>query len=273
MNWKLRYMPTAGHCRYWRAPNASLILIGLMLLVFAQQAQAEFPQRPPPQTLDGGIQLFDVVLSGDGPGQTMRLWVYLPPGDHGAKSLPCVFIAPAGSNLITGMTLSDGDRPEHLPYVKSGFAVIAYELDGKMDGRTNAALLAAVAKFMAAHGGVDNAHTAVDFALARVPEIDPQRLYAAGHSSAATVALDVTAADSRIQACCAYAPCPNLRNRLKPNLVTAVNRKLAGFDAFVDSASPAQHIDALKTKPVMLFTAEDDTNSPAGGCKGFCRGS
>jgi dipeptidyl aminopeptidase/acylaminoacyl peptidase len=245
------------------------VLVSLILVLSSLNAWAEFPQRGAAQLIEGGIQLFQLSLSGDAPGQTMKLWVYLPAGNHGAKSLGCVFVAPAGSNLMTGMVLNEGDRVEHLPYVKAGFAVIGYELDGAMEGRNTAALFTAVPKFMAAHGGIDNAKTAVDYAIARVPEIDPERLYAAGHSSAATVALDVAAADARIKACCAYAPVADLRKRFKPALVPAVNRKAPGFDAFVDTASPAQHVDALKGKPVFLLSAEDDTNVPAQSVKDF----
>ena len=240
-----------------------------LILLLTSVVRADFPDRPAAQALNGNIQFFDVSLQGDGAGQTMKLWLYLPAGTHAAKSLPCVFVAPAGSILITGMTLGDGDRAEHLPYVLAGFAVVAYELDGAMVGRTNGAVWAAVPKFMAAHGGIDNEHTAVDYVLARVPEVDPRRLYAAGHSSAATVALDVTAADPRIKACCAYAPVPNLRNRLKPTTITVLDRKVPGFDSFIDAISPVQQIEQLKTKPVMLFTADDDANVPTQSVKDF----
>jgi dipeptidyl aminopeptidase/acylaminoacyl peptidase len=250
-------------------PCATWILSCLALLMLARTARADFPDRPAPQTLEGGIQFFDVSVSGDAPGQSMRFWAYLPPGDHPAKSLPCVFVAPAGTPFITGQRLGIDDRPEHLPYVKAGFAVIAYELDGQRTVHTDAALLAAISQFMAVHGGVDNAHTAVDYALVRMPEIDPERLYAAGHSSAANLALDVAAADPRIKACCAYAPCPDLRKRLKPRFVASVSQKLPEFGAFIDSASPSQHIDELKAKPVMLFTAADDKNIPTQSVRDF----
>jgi hypothetical protein len=34
-------------------------------------------------------------------------------------------IAHAGALLYHGITLAEGDRPEHLPYVRAGFAIIA----------------------------------------------------------------------------------------------------------------------------------------------------
>jgi hypothetical protein len=41
-------------------------------------------------------------------------------------------IAGAGSSLITRMDPGDGDRPEHLPHVRAGFAALADELDGAL---------------------------------------------------------------------------------------------------------------------------------------------
>jgi dipeptidyl aminopeptidase/acylaminoacyl peptidase len=254
--------PATLNMRFGNPRRSTWILICLALLMPTWTARAGFPTLPSAQTLEDGIQFFDVVLTGDAPGKNMRLWVYLPPGDHPAKSLPCVFIAPSGTPFITGQSLSVGDRPEHLPYAKAGFAVIAYELDGTLAVHSDSALLIAVNQFMAAHGGIDNARAAADYALAQVPGIDPDRLYTAGHSSAATVALDVAATDPRIKACCAYAPCPDLHKRLKPRLIASLSLKLPEFGAFIDSASPSQHIDALKAKPVMLFTAADDKNVP-----------
>jgi dienelactone hydrolase len=235
------------------------------------RGMTDLPSANPGQTLEGGIQFTEVsmVRGRRRPGSAAKLWLYLPPGSHGPKSLPCVFIAPAGSNLMTGNDLGDGDRDEHLPYVKAGFAVVAYELDGIPAARNDRAVLAAIPQFIAVHGGVDDAHAAVDYALTSVPEIDPRRLYVAGHSSAATVALDVAAADPRIKACCAYAPVANLRNRINASVVAIVSPRVPGFDAFLDSASPSQHVDDLKSKPVLLFTADDDDNVPTQSVRDF----
>jgi dipeptidyl aminopeptidase/acylaminoacyl peptidase len=259
-----RFLPVVmnAHLPQGLGHRAGGVLAALALLILIGSARADFPQRPPGRSMEGGIQWFEISLKGEGPGQTMTLWLYLPPGEHPAKSLGCVFVAPAGSNLMTGMTLSDEDRAEQLPYVNAGYAVIAYELDGKMKNRTLAAAYAAAPRFIAAHGGVDNARTAIDYALARVPEIDPRRLYTAGHSSAATVALDVAAADPRIAACCAYAPGVNLLQRWGEEAMAVFSRHVNGFRAFAAAASPSNHLDELKTKPLLLFTARDDANIP-----------
>jgi dipeptidyl aminopeptidase/acylaminoacyl peptidase len=219
-----------------------------------------FPPRPAATVLARQVQLFDVPVTGSAPGQTMRLWVYLPPGNHPAKSLPGVLVAPAGSNLITGMTLGDGDRPEHLPYAAAGFAVVAYELDGALpDGaETDAAVTAAVKGYIASKGGVLNAQTAIDYLEQRVPEVDPTRLYAAGHSSAGTVALVLAASEPRVKGAVAYAPGVSLRDHLGLDVVRSLNRAIPKAAEFLDYGSPDQRI-ADFASPVMLFAARDDT--------------
>ena len=238
---------------------AATIVFAVVCL--ATSSRADFPPRSDAKLLDGGIRQYDVHLTGNGPGQALHLLVYLPAGDQTEHSLPCVLVAPAGTNLAVGNAIEDGYTAETLPYVKAGFAAVKYELDGDMPEKpTNAQLFKAVTAFVAAHGGVDDARAAIDYLLARVPEVSPDRIYTAGHSSAATVALDVAAADPRIKACCAYAPCPDLRKRLPARFVKAVAAHVAGFDGFVDEASPDHHVAQLAAKPVLLFSAEDDRN-------------
>src|SRR5436190_14838996 len=94
------------------------------------------PNLPAGETLAPGVKCSEVKLYREGVRSPMRLWVYLPDPLPTAK-LPCILIAPAGSRMFHGMALADGDRAEHLPYVKRDFAVIAYEIDGPLPDRPN----------------------------------------------------------------------------------------------------------------------------------------
>jgi DNA-directed RNA polymerase subunit RPC12/RpoP len=222
-----------------------------------------FTARQPPVHLAGGIDFYPVVIGGDGPGLPMQVYLYLPAGQREPHSLPCVFIAPAGSRLFHGMSLGEGDMPEHLPYVRAGFAVCAYELSGSLPGRPGSSLAwsavtGPVRDFMAADGGVANARIAVNYVLAQVPEVNPQHLYAAGHSSAATVALDVAASDHRIRGVAAYAPACNLEQRLAAFLPT-LERHVPGSSAFIARISPMRHVSDFAC-PIYLFHADDDAN-------------
>jgi dienelactone hydrolase len=231
-----------------------------------------FTARQAPVHLEGGIEFYPVVIGGDGPGLPMQLYLYLPAGQRVTHSLPCVFIAPAGTRLFHGMQLGEGDMPEHLPYVRAGFAVCAYELSGSMPRRSGSALLMSTVagplrQFMAVDGGVANARIAIDYVLNQVPEVNPQHLYAAGHSSAATVALDVAAADHRIRGVAAYAPVCNVEQRLARAL-PILERHVPGTGEFIARISPINRVNDFAC-PIYLFHADDDANVPMSDNQAF----
>jgi hypothetical protein len=94
--------------------------------------QDVFPQRPTFQpSFPSGVQLARTRLTGSGPGEQTQMNIYLPAGEHAARSLGCVLVAPAGTNLLVGNSL-DGDdyHDETLPYAEAGFVTIQYSLDG-----------------------------------------------------------------------------------------------------------------------------------------------
>ena len=248
------------------AARLSALTLFLCSIACSRPAPAEdaaFPDRPVAQTLEGGVQFHDIRITGRTSGRTARLWVYLPPGVHARASLPAVLIAPAGSNLVTGKSLSDGDRPEHTPYVWAGLAVVGYELDGDMPpARTGAAVGLAIKAYMASKGGILDALTALDYVIAKVPEIDPGRIYTAGHSSAAVVALVVTAVEPRVKAGAAYAPVIELADQIGAKNMQEMNAAFPGMSEFVRWASPSEHVAELCRKPVLLFSATDDARAP-----------
>lgn len=224
-----------------------------------------FPARPQARPVAPGVEFYSMTLSGSGPGLPMQVYLYLPAGAHAAKSLACVFIAPAGSRLLHGMRLGESDMPEHLPYAARGFAVLAYELSGDLpdeyrDRPTLGQLAGPIKEFMAVDGGLANAHVAIEYVLKQVPEVDPNRLYTAGHSSAATMALNLAAADPRIRGCCAYAPMCDVETDWRLNL-GKMERLVPGVTDFTARLSPIRHVAEISC-PVFLFHAEDDTRVP-----------
>src|SRR5437879_1747750 len=75
---------------------------------------AKFPPLDHPVQLEAGVFCHQVAVEGN------QVWIYLPTANPAPASLPCVLIAPAGTDLTTGIRLEDGDRVEHLPYVRAG---------------------------------------------------------------------------------------------------------------------------------------------------------
>jgi dienelactone hydrolase len=218
-----------------------------------------FPARPPLRELESGIQTASVQL-----GSGRELYLYLPTGAHPPRSLPCVFIAPAGSPMFTGMALGEGDRAEHLPWVRAGFAVVAYSIDGPIpsDDPTDREMIAAFKAFRAARAGIDNGIQAIDFVEQRLPEVDPRRLYTAGHSSAGSISLLLAADDARIQGCVAFAPCVDTERHLAPAVAEFDSFfALSGLGRFSKDFNPRDHAPKIRC-PIFLFTAQDDDVTP-----------
>lgn len=226
-------------------------------------ATTAVPGPSVPTPIAPGIEAQEVAVTKL--AEHPRLWIYIPKG--GGKHLPCVFIAAAGSNLVTGMTLNENDRAEHVPYVEAGYVVVAYDVSGPMPKPANATnVAAAIRLFAKRHLGIDNGKSAIDYALKRLP-IDPMRLYAVGHSSAGTLALQLAAADSRIRGVVAYAPVTDVPEHLGATL-SKVQAMAPEVAPQLQSASPLENVEALRC-PTMLFTAEDDPTVPTETVQAF----
>jgi dipeptidyl aminopeptidase/acylaminoacyl peptidase len=219
------------------------------------ESRQTLPDLGKGQRVESGVMLYEVKLPGKSGAN--KLWVYLPEGQTQPK-IPCVLIAPAGTRLFHGITLGAGDRPEHLPYVRAGFAVVAYEVDGPLpDNASGKTLLKAVEDFKKAEAGLVNARAALDYALAKIPQIDPARLYTAGHSSAGTISLLVAEREPRIRAAVAYAPASNVEKFLGEDAVASLSSIVPDYREFLKRTSPHRGAEDLRC-PLFLFHAEDD---------------
>lgn len=230
-----------------------------------------FPELGLPRAIGGStVQLHSVNFASvpqtpGAPAGTMKLRVYLPAGEIVPRSIPMVLIAPAGTPMIYGSDIDDGDyHKETLPYAEAGMCVVHYSLDGPLnsDNPTGYQFQAAHRQFEAAQAGVLNARNALEFALARIPAVDPRRIYSAGHSSAATLSLLVAAHEPRVAACIAYAPCTDVVAHCRDVLQDPVIRRVApNIEAFLARSSPRTHIAAIRC-PTFLFYANDDSITP-----------
>jgi len=211
---------------------------------------------------------FIQIKQGSGPGQTMQFRVYLPVAQSPAQSIPCVLLAPAGTNMLHGNPL-DGDdfHDEALPYSEAGMAVVCFSLDGEMTADPSAgdrayglALSVAYRQFMAAKAGVVNGRNALEFALAKLPQVNPKKIFTAGHSSAATVSLLMAANEERLAGAIAYAPVTDLNIRLEEIAQDrSVRSILPGITTYLRTGSPVTYVDRYKC-PLFVFHARDDTN-------------
>ncbi len=191
--------------------------------------------------------------------------VFLP--THPAKpKLPCIFVAASGtepSAPFAGRTLEEMNTGDFVKYAKAGYAVIAYDVDGAVgdinvinraesfDARQKQILIYLIKAYKASDAGVLNAKLAIDYAVARIPQIDPNAMYTAGTGSGGTISLMVAATDKRIKAAIAFSPVTTLPGQYS-TLVETVSKSVPGYKEFIDRSSPHNNIDKM-TKPIFIF--------------------
>lgn len=225
---------------------------------FPARASSEFE---PVEDSDVTMAIYELDGGDSGiyaiPGHGGEIDVILPKGEHSPGSLPCVVITAAGANMMQGMLLAEGDLDEQIPYAEAGYAVIAYEVDGPGDFQDSRSFDA----FKKSCAGIVNGRNAIEFALARFPEIDPKRIYTAGHSSAGTHALLLAEHEPRIAGVLAYNPAVKIDDQLPGIAVRALESQMPGLAEFLIRRSPHTHEGNLRC-PVFLFHAEDDDVCP-----------
>ncbi|MCB1229548.1 MAG: DUF4190 domain-containing protein [Verrucomicrobiae bacterium] len=245
-----------------------------------------FPELPPFSRLEPSevrVCQFQLPLDdeqGGRPGFQMSFRIYLPAREAAPKSLPCVLVAPAGTNLLSGADLDDLDEfayhDEALPYAEAGIAAVLYSIDGQdpseeLEDETAKveAMKKAYLAFKAAGAGVVNGRDALELVLARLPEVDPARIYSAGHSSAATLSLLLGAHEPRLAGSLAYAPATDLEAHFG-DLLTGFQSAILFPDLrrFARDSSPVSHLDTLD-RPVFLFFADDDRLVSPASAKAF----
>jgi dienelactone hydrolase len=221
-----------------------------------------FPDLGPSVVQEGGILLHEVRLGPDNtapknPGHRGRLWIYLPPGDHAEKSLPCILMAGAGDDPTMGALLQAGDRQFHLAYARNGFAVVAYETDGALVNPDNAEEedeAKAVEAFLVAKAGLVNARNAMDYVTSKVPQIDTKQFYSAGFASAGTMALRLAESDYRIKACMAFSADVDTSSNFGPEERSRLAKMVSGSGELFTTYNPKMHAPDLKC-PTFLFYA------------------
>ena len=235
-----------------------LASFAITLLVTCQLGTgAEQPIDQAPQRMEVGVLFKEIPATSTRP----RIWAYLP-DPVPPKPVPTIFIAPAGSGFIFGARLVSEDRAEHLPYVRAGFAVIAYELTGPpinskvpLHNQVESVKASMEAKF-----GLSDLSAAIDFSSS-IKAVDQGRLIAAGHSSSATMALRAACFEPRVAYCVAYAPATNIGKQVGFLGVEMLNLKIPPVANIIHDQSPIYAVDKLKC-PLFLFAADDDSVIP-----------
>ena len=251
-------------------------------LLLAPPPKTAFPELGvPARTLPSGVEAYSVRI--DAPGNTaghhMQMHVLLPPGEHENASLPCVLVAPAGTPMIHGVRLTESIDyvDEVLPYAEAGMVAIFYSIDGGLPDSVNenneqqvmTAATKAYPFFTASGAGVVNGRNALEYAIAKIPSVDPNRIYSAGHSSAGCLSLLLAAHEPRIKRCVAYAAAYDLEVRMEDMTSNFLMQQMfPGIAGFIRQTSPIKNVGRF-TQPIFVFHAVDDGNVPIGDALRF----
>lgn len=224
---------------------------------------------PTAEKIENGIIAYKVRLNKD--DDSSDVWVYLPDKQI-KKKLPVILITAAGSYLWNGTSLDEGDQPEHLPYVRSGYIVIAYETPGSLDKVdlekiSDEQLGKAVTDFKNSKAGLIQAQNALNYALEKISAIDADKIYSAGHSSSATLSLLIAANEPRVKATIAYAPATDLEKKIK-SVIEPFNDAFPGYKEFIFQSSPKNNISKINI-PVFISHATNDSVIPFEDTKTF----
>lgn len=220
-----------------------------------------------------GVRFYDLSTSGDGPGEAMQFRVYLPAGEASPGSLSCVLVPPAGSNLLSGLSLDGGDyHDEALPYAEAGMVVINYSIDGAVaDDENTDEIKEGYEAFRAAGAGVINGRNAMELVKETLPQVNPEKIFSAGHSSAGTLSLLLASHLSELAGAVAYAPICDLDRdygELSDDL--SVRLQYPRISSFIVRSSPITHVEAIEV-PVFLFFAKDDERVSLEDGRSFAR--
>ena len=223
------------------------------------------------KNVESGISRASVIVKLPS-GGSMALWIYQPDPLPSGK-VPCVFIAPAGTLMIHGKQLDKGDQAEHIPWVKAGFAVVAYELSGDpgSSDATPAQLKTAAEKFRQAKSGLMNARVAMAYAKEKLSFVDSRRFYTAGHSSAGTMAMYVAVMEPQVKAVAAFMPAVDVEAFFGPQDMKAIQQNGIVPDAkeYVTRISPSTYIQQI-SQPLFLSYVENDPGNTRPAEK-FCQ--
>jgi hypothetical protein len=219
--------------------------------------RTQFPELPE-VTDEYGIPMYALHLVGGFVGEPMALMLYMPPGKHADHSLPCVFMFAATGAVLEGQTLVERDSREALFLARSGVAALVFDTSRwPPSGRPQAAG-AGEQEFIQNDCGRYSAQDAMNFALAKVPAINPDRLYAAGERGGARAALYWAAMEPRIKGVAALSPACDVAAHLdRPATELESQFKFSGVDEFVKRTSPINRVADINC-PVLILSLPNE---------------
>lgn len=226
------------------------------------------------------VSIFEVDLglaSGfphDMAGGKMRLRVLMPTSPNNAEpsrhSLGCVLIPAGGKNPFHGYDVLPIKNLEPLfPFAAQGLVAIHFSVDGAMPKAEYSNqthfwddLQIATRALLKADGGLENCRLALEFALQKIPAVNPGQIYIAGEHSGGTLALKFAAIEPRIAASVAMTPMIDLERAIEQLAVPAARTELRDQMRQIAGKYPLLSLVEQIKCPVMLTHMRGDKTYP-----------
>jgi len=208
------------------------------------QARAQHPTRllrtgPSPQSYDAEVP--PGVRRVTFGRRKLFAWVAQPAA---AGRRPALLFAHGG------WSLGASDFEDVRPFVDAGFVVMAPAWRGE-NGNPGA--------FEMQYGEVDDAADALNY-LAKLPNVDAKRLYAAGHSSGGTLALLLAETSPRLRAAAACGAFPDMRAAIAEQGSPVFDETPFDWQDPIESdlRSPGRHVKDLHCPVALFYGADED---------------
>ncbi len=216
------------------------------------KARAGFQTRVTPNRnyhADGPVdqppaKFFSVVRY---PSPAGKLAAYLSPDPGDGKKHPAVVYAHGGFGGINGMAFG---RESFAPFRDAGFVLFCPSWRGENDNP---------GQYEMFFGEVDDAVASLEY-LAKVPYVNPNRIYMIGHSTGGTITLLTAEASPRLRAAFSFGGAPDLQFVEYGN--TPFSRLVADE---VRLRSPIHFVAGLKTKTFYFEGNRDPAGQPDEG--------
>jgi dipeptidyl aminopeptidase/acylaminoacyl peptidase len=173
------------------------------------------------------------------PAPPGNLAAYLSPDPGDGKKHPAVVYAHGGFGGINGFQWG---RESFAPFRDAGFVLFCPSCRGENENP---------GRYEMFYGEVDDALAAIDY-VAKVPYVDPARVYMVGHSTGGTITLLAAESSPRLRAAFSFGGAPDLQTVDYGN--TPFDRRVAQE---VRLRSPIHFVAGLKT-PTFYFEGDRD---------------
>jgi hypothetical protein len=211
----------------------------------------EFPELTDKDTSDSEIDQFNVTLSGQFQGEPISMEIYVPVGQHAPKSMACILGTPLDSSVLQGYTRGKQDWQYKQLAHEIGQVVVSFDLSkwGMYSRPEN--IEEGPLELMQTDCAYHCARDVIELCLARLPMIDPGRLYVMAPHDNGRMALYWATLDPRIRAVATWDPVCDV---MAGGGEFGKGLHIRGIEEFMKKTSPVKFADKVKCPVMILMT-------------------